>query len=49
MTNKITGYVSVTRDDILDWVNEMDNAGAIILALCSRIKDLEAERHEDRK
>ena len=41
MTNKYTGYVSVTQKDISGWVNETNDLVAIILALCTEVRDLE--------
>lgn len=41
MTNKYTGYVSLTPKDIYDWVDTTDNLTSIIMALCSEVKALQ--------
>ena len=35
LANKYTGRIQVTRQDIFEWVNEMDKCTEIISALCN--------------
>lgn len=50
MSNKYTGYVSVTPNDIWDWIHTTDDLTSVILALCSEVRRLQrnnTEKHEE--
>ncbi len=49
MSNKYTGYVSVTPNDIWDWIHTTDDLTAVILALCSEVRSLQTktQKHEE--